>query len=54
MSVLEYIETVNNTVLANTNNQLWLLGRKLMEIDEDFDVNNIKLFDSIDLLLNKL
>ena len=54
MSVLEYIETVNNTVLVDTNSELWLLGRKLSEIEENLNMPNVKLFENIDLLLNKL
>ena len=54
MSVSEYIETVNDTVLLDTNNELWLLGRKLAEVDPDFNKTNVLLFESIYLLLNKL
>lgn len=54
MSVLEYIETVDNTVLVDTNNELWLLGRKLAEVSPDFNKTNISLFESIDFLLKKL
>lgn len=54
MSVEEYVETVINTVLLETDSQLWLLGRKLTEINQKFSLNNVKMFESIDLLLNKL
>ena len=54
MSVLEYIETVNNTVLIDTNSELWLLGIKLAEVEEDLSLTNVKLFKSIDSLLDKL
>lgn len=54
MSVLEYIETVDKTVLVDTNSELWLLGRKLTEIEGSLTLTNVKLFENIDLLLNKL
>jgi len=54
MSVSEYVETVRNTVLSESDNELWLLGRKLSEIEDNSAFENVKLFDSIDLLLNKL
>lgn len=54
MSVSEYVETVRNTVLSESDNELWLLGRKLSEIEDKSAFENVKLFDSIDLLLNKL
>ena len=54
MSVEEYIETVNETVLEGTDSVLWLLGRKLTEIEKDVRLPNVKMFESIDLLLNKL
>jgi len=54
MSVVEYIETVNNTVLEDTNSELWLLGIKLAEVKEDLNLANVKVFKSIDLLLNNL
>ncbi len=54
MSVFEYIVTVNDTVLTDTNSELWLLGRKLTEVEEDLNLANVRMFKSIDLLLNKL
>jgi len=54
MSVSEYIEVVDSTVLSDSNNELWLLGRKLTELDQDFNKKNVLLFPTIDLLLNKL
>ena len=54
LSVAEYIENVNDLVLNNTSDELWLLGRKLNELETNIEDTRIKLFDSIDSLLNKL
>lgn len=54
ISVVEYIETVNDTVLKDTDSELWLLGRKIIEVDQDFSLINVKMFESIELLLKEL
>ena len=52
--VLEYIDSVVDTVLNETNDELWLLGRKVNEIETTPTNSNVKLFKSIDNLLSKL
>ena len=52
--VLEYIDSVVNTVLNDTDDELWLLGRKVIEIETTPTNSNVKLFKSIDNLLSKL
>lgn len=54
MSVEEYVDTVNNEVLADSDSELWLLGRKLTELEQELDFLKVKTFESIDVLLNKL
>jgi len=54
MSVLEYIENVKDIVLKGSNDELWVLGRKIEEIENPIDDTNIKLFDSMNELLNNL
>lgn len=54
LTIEEYIESVNNIVLTDDDSELWLLGRKLTELDQNLSFKNVKTFESIDLLLNKL
>lgn len=54
ISLTEYIDTVVNTVLNETNDELWLLGRKTSEITEKPNFSNVNVFESIDVLLNNL
>lgn len=54
ISVEEYVDTVNNEVLADSDSELWLLGRKLTELEQELDFSKVKTFESIDVLLNKL
>lgn len=54
ISVLDYVENVKNTVLNDSTDELWLLGRKLQEMEGTLDYPNIKLFDSMNELLNNL
>jgi len=54
ITVSEYIENVANTVLKGTEDELWLLGRKMKESNLEVTQKGVKLFESIDLLLNKL
>lgn len=55
ISVQEYIGKVKDEILKNTNNELWVLGRKI-ELLTDFEVNSncVKLFNSINDLVAKL
>ncbi|MFD1294436.1 MerR family transcriptional regulator [Lutibacter holmesii] len=52
--VLEYITNVVDTVLNDTDNELWLLGRKVNEIELKSVNDQVKLFKSIDNLLKEL
>lgn len=52
--VSEYINNVSNIVLDKTNDELWLLGRKLKEETVEVPQKGVRIFDSIDSLLNKL
>lgn len=54
LSVLEYIDVVNNSVLNNNENEIWLLGKKVSEMNEKLDLPNVKMFDSIENLLKEL
>ena len=54
ISVSEYIEKVSETVLEGTQDELWLLGRKINENGIEIDNKSVKMFESIDVLLNKL
>ncbi|MBG7629008.1 MAG: MerR family transcriptional regulator [Bacteroidetes bacterium] len=54
ISVSEYIEKVSENVLEGTQDELWLLGRKINEAGIEIDNNSVKVFESIDVLLNKL
>jgi len=54
ISVSEYIKNVSDVVLDKTNDELWLLGRKLEEENIEIPQKGIKLFDSIGSLLNNL
>lgn len=56
ITLQEYVDNVTDEVLTENNkNELWLLGRKVIEAD-DFKANNknIKLFNSISNLLKAL
>ncbi|UMB60705.1 MerR family transcriptional regulator [Lutibacter sp. A80] len=50
----EYIEEVNSKVLLDTNSELWLLGRKLNEIENEITFLNVKTFENMDFLLKEL
>ena len=52
LSVEDYLQTVYNEVLKNTNDNLWVLGSKLAQFDSDsFTNNQIKIFKSpVDVL----
>ncbi|WP_298288005.1 MerR family transcriptional regulator [Lutibacter sp.] len=54
LTVLEYIDVVNNSVLNNNENEIWLLGKKVSEMNEKLDLPNVKMFDSIENLLKEL
>ena len=54
ISIEEYIQDVNDTVLLNTDSELWLLGRKLNEIEQQTTFSNVKTFENIDFLLKQL
>ncbi|WP_298368717.1 MerR family transcriptional regulator [uncultured Lutibacter sp.] len=54
ISVSNYIENVSNTVLNGTQDELWLMGRKTAEINDKVSLDKIKLFSSIEELLNNL
>jgi len=54
ITVSEYIENVANTVLKDTEDELWLLGRKTIESNDEVTQKGVKIFESIDLLLNNL
>lgn len=54
ISVSNYIENVSNTVLNGTQDELWLMGRKTAEINDEVSLDKIKLFSSIEELLNNL
>ncbi|SDX25523.1 B12 binding domain-containing protein [Lutibacter oricola] len=51
VSVLDYIEQVNNEILENSNSELWVLGRKVVEEDKAIDFEKVSVFYSVvDLL----
>ena len=52
--VLDYIDNVTDTVLNKSDDELWLLGRKVNETEITSKNSNVKLFKSIDDLLSKL
>ncbi|HKJ06262.1 MAG TPA: B12-binding domain-containing protein, partial [Flavobacteriaceae bacterium] len=55
LSLNEYISKVNDEVLINTQNELWLLGRKVAEENNlNKDLKVIKYFNSIEELLKVL
>lgn len=54
ITISEYIDNVNDTVLNGSQDELWLLGRKTNEIESETTNNCVKLFKSIDELLNNL
>jgi len=54
MSVKEYVEKVSEDVLSSSNSELWLLGRKIQESTESLESPNVKTFNSIIDLVNKL
>lgn len=54
ISVSDYITNVKETILEGTDDSLWLLGRKLNEVDENVSSKNVILFESMDDLLNNL
>jgi DNA-binding transcriptional MerR regulator len=54
ISISEYIANVEETVLSNTSDELWLLGRKVKEAEVISKTNNVVVFESIDDLLNNL
>ena len=54
MSVKEYVEKVSEDVLSSSNSELWLLGRKIVESTEVLESPNVKTFNSIIDLVNKL
>lgn len=54
ITVSEYMENVANTVLNGTEDELWLLGRKTLEASDEANLKGVKIFKSIDLLLDNL
>jgi len=54
ISVKEYVEKVSEDVLSSSNSELWLLGRKIQESTESLESPNVKTFNSIIDLVNKL
>ena len=54
LSVQEYVNKVKEEVLDESENELWLLGRKVAEADFIPTNSKVKLFKSIDVLLNNL
>jgi len=54
ISVNDYIKKVSEDVLFETDNELWLLGRKVIEASNLMDNYNVKCFNTIDDLLNTL
>ena len=50
-SLLEYVEGVENEVLNNTDDELWIIGRKVVENNDKIKSDKIKAFNSIDDLL---
>ncbi len=47
ISVKEYIEKVKGEVLSSSNNELWLLGRKIQESTEILESSNVRTFNSV-------
>jgi len=54
ISVKEYVEKVSKNVLSSSNSELWLLGRKIRESTESLESPNVKTYNSIIDLVNKL
>lgn len=54
ISVNEYISTILEEVLRNTNNKLCLLGKKIVESEDLLESKNVNYFNTIDDLLNNL
>ena len=54
ISVKEYVEKVSEDVLSSSNSELWLLGRKIVESTEVLESPNVKTYNSIIDLVNKL
>jgi len=50
-SLLEYIETIEEEVLNNSNDVVWLIGRKVIENEAEIKSSKVKTFKSIDDLL---
>ena len=49
----QYLKDLNK-VVENTTDEVWLLGRKVLEIEDFNDKSNIILFNEIKILLNKI
>lgn len=51
---IEYLEKINTDILSETNNDLWVLGRNIQQLEEKDLAPTIFLFKDISDLLNKL
>lgn len=53
-TILEYVKSIEEKVLVNKTDELWVLGRKIIENDENLPFPNVKAFNSLDDLLKNL
>jgi len=49
-----YLEETHTKLLKDTDNQFWFLGRKALEYDEEKAPKQIKVFETIDEVLNNI
>lgn len=55
ITVQDYIDKVSSKILLNSDNKLWVVGRKILEATKlNVDMNHVKLFNSISEILVEL